>query len=204
MALSNYSEIKSAVADWLDRGDLTDRIPDFIRLAELRIYRELRIPPMENVVELTTTNNIVALPANFLEMRAATIKAATDVPLRRVGYRNQPKTLEKGTPTTFARRGGDLILHPTPETETTVELYYYADQGSITDDTDGSSWFTSNAPDLLLYGALLEAHPYLKDDERIVVWQTAFKEAMRTLQSMADDSEYAGAEIVVRTTSGVY
>ena len=48
MAISNYTELKTAVANWLDRDDLTDRIPEFIALAESRFNRLLRIRAMES------------------------------------------------------------------------------------------------------------------------------------------------------------
>lgn len=204
MALSTYSEIKIAVADWLDRSDLTAKIPDFIRLAELRIYRELRIPPMEAVVTVTSSNNAIELPSNYVEMKSLIAKETQDRTLKRVAYRDQPKSTETGIPTTYSRRANELIVHPSPDSSKTYEIYYWADIGSITDEADGQNWFTENAPDLLLYGSLLEATPYLKEDERVGIWQAAFRDSMRTVQSMSDKAEHSGSGIGVTTTSGVY
>jgi len=71
MALSTYTNIKDAVADWLDRSDLTSRIPDFIALAETRINRDLRIRPMEVRSTMTTTadKRYFNLPGGYLQMR---------------------------------------------------------------------------------------------------------------------------------------
>lgn len=204
MALSTYSDIKTAVADWLNRSDLTAQIPDFIRLAELRIYRELRIPPMEAVVTVSSSNRAVALPSNYVEMKSITAKGTPDKALKRVSYRDQSKTTDTGIPSTYSRRANDIIVHPAPDSSTDYELYYWADIGSITDEADGQNWFTENAPDMLLYGSLLEASPYLSDDERIGVWQAAFQASMRNVQTMADKAEHSGSGIGVRTTSGVY
>ena len=204
MALSTFTELKDATADWLDRSDLTARIPDFIRLAELRIYRDLRIPPMEAVVTIASSTNTVELPSNYVEMKSILVQGTPNKNLKRVSYRDQIKTTETGIPSTYSRRAGDIIVHPTPDSSKTYELYYWADIGSIIDEADGQNWFTLNAPDLLLYGALLEASPYLKDDDRIVVWKAAFSEALRTVQDMADKAEHSGSGIGVTSTSGVY
>jgi hypothetical protein len=204
MALNTYTEVKSAIADWLDRSDLTSRIPDFIRLAELRIYRDLRIPPMEAVVTITSSSTAVELPSNYLEMKSMLVQGTPNKNLKRVSYRDQSKTTTSGIPSTYARKANEVIVHPVPDSSKTYELYYWADIGSITDEVDEQNWFTENAPDLLLYGALLEASPYLKDDERVAIWRAAFSESMRTVQNMADKSEHSGSGITVATTSGVY
>ena len=71
MALSTFTELKDAVADWLDRSDLTTRIPDFITLAESRLNRDLRIRPMEVRSTMTTTagNQYFNLPGGYIQMR---------------------------------------------------------------------------------------------------------------------------------------
>jgi hypothetical protein len=83
MALSTYTELKTAIADWLDRGDLTANIPDFITLAEARVNRELRIRPQEVRSTMTTTagNRYHALPGGYLSMRNIQINNDPTVPL---------------------------------------------------------------------------------------------------------------------------
>ena len=68
MSITNYTELKTAVADWLNRDDLTDaRITDFIQMAENRIFHVLRVPPMEKYANLTTdTEGKVTVPGDFL------------------------------------------------------------------------------------------------------------------------------------------
>jgi hypothetical protein len=71
MALSTFTELKDAIADWLDRSDLTARIPDFIALAEARINRELRIRPMEvrSIMYTTSGQQYFNLPGGYIQMR---------------------------------------------------------------------------------------------------------------------------------------
>lgn len=71
MALTNYSELKTAISNWLDRTDLDDRIPEFIALAETRHRRDFKIRRMETRVTASTIadTEYYTLPDNFVAMR---------------------------------------------------------------------------------------------------------------------------------------
>ena len=71
MAISNYSELKSAIADWLDRTDLDEKIPNFISLAETRHKRDFKIRRMETRVTASTIadSEYYSLPDNYVAMR---------------------------------------------------------------------------------------------------------------------------------------
>ena len=70
MSISNYTELKTSVANWLNRTDLTAEIPDFIELAENRIFHELRVPTNEKTIILTVnTEGYATLPSDFLEVK---------------------------------------------------------------------------------------------------------------------------------------
>ena len=72
MAISNYSELQTAVANWLDRDDLAARIPEFITLCEARFNRSLRIRAMETLdisVDTVSGTSTVALPTGYVQMR---------------------------------------------------------------------------------------------------------------------------------------
>ena len=86
MAISNYTELKTAVANWLDRDDLTDRIPEFIALAESRFNRLLRIRAMESKQTASTVagQQNLALPARFIQMRNLQINTSPVTPMQYV------------------------------------------------------------------------------------------------------------------------
>jgi len=71
MAISNYTELQTAVANWLDRDDLSDQLPDFISLNEALFNRVLRIRPMETIVTNATVSGTKAydLPTGYVQMR---------------------------------------------------------------------------------------------------------------------------------------
>jgi len=212
MALSNYTELKAAIADWLDRSDLTARIPDFIALAETRINRELRIRPMEYRATMNTTagQRYFALPGGYLQMRNFQLNTDPITPLEYI----TPEMLDRlygsvttGKPKAYSLIGDEIQLAPIPDAIYEVEMAYYEKFTPLGDGTGGtvtSNWLTANAPDILLYGALIEAEPFIKNDERIQLWLTAYKEAVDKLQKADDRDRHSGSTMRVRTVySGV-
>jgi hypothetical protein len=212
MALSNYTELKDAIADWLDRSDLTARIPDFIALAETRINRELRIRAMEYRATMNTTagQRYFALPGGYIQMRNFQLNTNPVTPLEYI----TPEMLDRlygsnttGKPKAYSLIGDEIQLAPIPDAVYEVEMAYYEKFTPLGDGTEGtvtSNWLTANAPDILLYGALIEAEPFIKNDERIQLWLTAYKEAVDKLQKADDRDRHSGSTMRVRTVySGV-
>ena len=71
MALSNFSELKTEMANYVDRSDLTDQIPTFIKLTEARINRSLRVRLMESVkiISLVSGSKRYPVPSDYLQLR---------------------------------------------------------------------------------------------------------------------------------------
>jgi len=212
MALGNYTDLKAAIADWLDRSDLTDRIPDFIALAEARLNRELRIRPME--VRSTMVTNVgqryFNLPGGYLQMRNFQINTNPITPLEYI----TPEMLDRlygsnttGKPRAYTLIGDEIQLAPIPDSDYTIEMAFYEKFTPLGDGTSGtvtSNWLTKNAPDVILYGALIEAEPFIKNDERIQLWLTAYKEAIDKIQKADERDRHSGSQMRVRNVySGV-
>ena len=212
MALSTYTGIKDAVADWLDRSDLATRIPDFISLAEARINRDLRIRPMEVRSTMTTTagKRYFNLPGGYIQMRNIQLNTDTIKSLEYI----TPEMLDRlyggsstGLPRAYTLIGDEIQLAPVPDSAYTLEMAFYEKFTPLGDGTSGtitSNWLTKNAPDILLYGALLEAEPFIKNDERIAVWLNAYKEAVDKIQKAVARDRHSGSQMRVRNIySGV-
>jgi hypothetical protein len=205
MALTNYSDLKSAVASYLGRSDLTDQIPDFIRLAEVRLRRDLRIRQMMKSATTITTggDSTVGLPSDFLELR--TLHVLTN-PVRdlqyvspAVFYRNG-RTHESGLPVYYTVMATEFKFAPVPDAPYTLEMLYYASPEFLSNTTP-SNMFMANAPDLLLYGALVEAEPYLMNDARIQLWAGMFDRGLASLNASDDKAEYSGVPIKMTLTA---
>mgnify|MGYP003114294777 FL=1 len=212
MALGTFTELKDAIADWLDRSDLTARIPDFIALAEARINRELRIRPMEVRSTMVTTadQQYFQLPGGYIQMRNMQLNTNPTTPLEYI----TPEMLDRlygsttsGKPRAYSLIGDEIQLAPIPDSTYTVEMAFYEKFTSLGDGTSGtvtSNWLTTNAPDLLLYGALMEAEPFIKNDERIPVWLSGYNNAIDKLQKADQRDRHSGSAMRVRNIySGV-
>lgn len=208
MALSNYTEIKTAVAEWLDRSDLTANIPDFISLAETRINRDLRVRSMETRAKLSTTagKKYYNLPPGYLQMRNIQLNTNPTTPMEFISLEMLDRLYgsdAQGKPTAYSIVGDELQISPLPDGVYDLEVAYYKKFDSLSS-TLTSNWLTRNAPDLLLYGSLLEAEPFLKNDERIQLWLAGYESAVRKLTSADDRDRHSGSTMRVRNIySGV-
>lgn len=201
MDLSNYSGLKAAVAKYLARTDLTDEIPVFIQLAENRLRRELRLRQMLKVSTTTTVANdsTVELPSDFLEMRDLHLNTNPISVLKfdapNVFYRNTFSTIS-GKPASYTVLAQEFQLAPIPDTNYTMQMLYYAAPPYMSS-TVPSNVFLANCPDLLLYGALAEAEPYLMNDARLETWAALYQRGKDALSISDDQGEYAGSPLTM-------
>lgn len=168
MAITSYSSLQSAVANWLDRADLTARIPEFIALAEAEFSRRLRVPQMEARADaVAVANGRITLPPDMRSVRAVFIHSARRrelvgmAPLAAEGlYGNYP-----GEARAYAIADGQLWLYPKPTDGTMVEIIYKRSIPPLA--SNSSNWLLSAHPDLYLFGSLLQAEFYGWNDSRL-------------------------------------
>lgn len=172
MALSTYSELKAAAADWLNRDDLTAVIPTFISLAEAEFNRRLRTQRMLSRAVADVSAEYEDLPPDFLQMRSLHVRS---VPPQRLEFLTPANFLdlacagEAGQPRFFTILGAQFRLAPIP-TAATVEMAYYAKIAALSDDAP-ANWLLDVAPELYLHMALAHASPYIRDDQRAAGWR---------------------------------
>jgi hypothetical protein len=205
MALTNYSSLQSSVASYLGRSDLTAQIPDFISLAELRLNRNLRIRQMLKNATATTTaaDPTIGLPPDFLELRDIYIVGNPRLTLTYLSpsaFSRDARADESGRPVFYTMSGAEFVLAPIPDTTYTLTMLYYAKPEAMSD-SNPSNVFMANAADALLYGALLEAEPFLMNDARMAVWSQMFNNALATLNDSDGASEYSGVPLTMSVTS---
>ena len=303
MAINSYSSLQTAVANWLDRSDLTDRIPEFIDLAEARINRALRIRLMESVkvISLVGGTKRYPLPSDYLQLRTikytksvlASDNLASDmtdsqntavlddatpsggmltggfssagtvmIGLEQMDYTGistetltgvtrgvngttaaehssgdsvveiyptftagtisdkmrsinpiqyvSPELLARmyagnsgGMPRVYTMRAGYFLFGPVPDSIYNLEIDYYSKVAALTDSATTNDMLTNN-PDLYLYGSLLEAEPFLMNDQRVPLWLAAFEKAISDIQLQDDKDSHSGTELRVMNTGGYY
>ncbi len=199
MALSNYGELKAAIADLLDRDDLTSQIPDFIAELEARASREvkLRNRRMEATTALTFTGDETTLPTDFLEARTVVWQST---PRSRLEYLT-PSNFEDtyttdtpGIPINFTIFGETLKVGPFPNSAVGVEMRYYQRVPALVADTD-TNWLLTHHPDIYKYGACIASAPHLGDDNRIQVWMGFYDRATAAVKSEDARARWNGTPI---------
>lgn len=204
MAIDSYSTLKSGIADFLNRSDLTSVIPTFISLSEAKFNRTLRVRQMIKRATATIDTQFFAMPADFLEAKSFVLNTN---PLTYLEYatqdflqkQRQDVYITSGKPALFGVVGTQFEAVPTPDGNYTGELTYYAKIESLSDTTT-SNWLLAYAPDLYLYGALVQAAPYLRDDERIAVWGQFYTAVMDDIV-VADQRASVATTPIVRARS---
>ncbi len=208
MAISNYSELNTAVANWLDRDDLTDRIPEFIALAEARFNRLLRIRAMETKQTASTvaSQRNLALPTNFIQMRNLQINTSPITSLEYVTpemYDRLYGGSDTGTPKAYTILADEIQLGPIPASVQTIEMLFYKRFDALTSSA-ATNWMITNAPDVYLYGCLLEAEPFIMNDPRVQLWATAFQQAIADIQDQDNRDRHSGSALRVMNTGANY
>jgi len=209
MSITTYSELLTAVGSYLARDDLTSAIPDFVVLAEAKLNRDLKCRQMETRSTTVTDPDddepeYVSLPSDFQEMRRIRLSDVSGKP--RLEYLSGAQADEyrygrgnaSGQPSRFTIMGDELELIPTPDGVYTIEMVYRKYIPALA--SNSTNWLLTLAPDVYLYGALMEAAPYLHEDSRIAVWGQGFSGAIEQLNRLSTMASYNSGPMAVTVT----
>lgn len=206
MALSTYSELQTAVGSWLNRSDLDTNIPDFIALAESSFNRVLRTRNQITRATSSVAEQFVALPSDLLELHNIQLNTS---PVKRLQQVTMTKADDlkssistSGTPAYFALTGSNIELIPTPDASQTLEIVYYATITALSD-VNTSNWLLTSYPDIYLYGTLVQAEPYLMNDERMGTWGALLGKAIEELRVSDERSQTEGGTLVMRASANL-
>lgn len=197
-AITSYSTLKTELAAWMTRSNLTDFLDTAIDNAENRFnygtvgdfYSEpIRTRDMITSDDLTLSSGTVALPSDFLEAKRVT---ALTSPRRKLEYASADWLDEIYPDTTasdpyfYTILGSNLIVRPT--TTSDIELQYYAQIAALTDAAP-TNWLITKHSNIYLYGCLLEANLLIRNLEQAGNWFRQMSGAigglMRTEMRMA-------------------
>jgi hypothetical protein len=152
----------------------------------------------------TLDTHFTALPTDFLEakniqLNSTPVKTLQYVTMEMADMLRGGTYDTPGTPLYYTIVGDTLEVVPVPDAEQTVELTYYKKITSLSDSVT-SNWLLSSHPDVYLYGSLMQAAPYLKDDERIAVWGPLYRQFVNDLNSSSDKAEVSGSLLRMRAS----
>ena len=187
----SFNSLQEDLRRYLERGFTAEtdpivyeQLPRLINMAERRIARELKI---QGFIQAVNTSLVAGVSVyqkpdrwrDTISMRANGVTLFT----RAYEYVRSywPDEAQTGTPAYYADYDySHWLIAPTPAATAELEILYY-EMPRLLDDENQTNWLTEYAPNLLLYGALLEATPFLKNDERIAVWQSSYDRAAQVL-----------------------
>ena len=200
MALSNYGELKTGIANFLNRDGLTSIIPTFIALTEAQIARDLRHWRQEVRVSTTVDERFENLPTDWLEGVHLSLADGSTVEYGSVAEISRQKLLSNNTagqPRLYTLNSGQIEFFPAPDESYTLTMIYYARIPTMSGDTD-ANWLMTSYPDVYLYGSLLQSAPYLGEDERMVVWAQLYSAAVKNLGDDSKRARSSGGPLIMR------
>ncbi|HSG63277.1 MAG TPA: hypothetical protein VLA24_17770 [Pseudomonadales bacterium] len=201
MAISTYSELKTAVADWLNRADLTAAIPNFIQLAEAKFNRELRTRQQVKRAYATLTGQYIQIPTDWLEainlqlnvtpvrvLDFVTLDQADRIRANRYGETNADA---------YTIVGEQLEVVPPVGANTEIDMTYYMKIPALSDGNP-TNWLLTAWPDLYVYATLVHAAPYLREDERVALWKGMADQLLEEIRLSDERAKHSGGPLRAR------
>ena len=204
MALNSYSALKTSIANWLNRSDLTTEIEDFIVLAEKDFNSKLRIRKMISESSVTINAETVALPTGFLQIRdffitqGGTKHSLTYItPTQMDQIKGSSVT---GQPTTYTIIGENFRFAPKPSTTYTATLNFYKEFDPLSD-SNTSNFILTSHPAIYLYGSLYHSANFLGGVEPRLIqqWQQMYATALERLERNDREDQYGNAPLQQRS-----
>lgn len=199
--ITSYASLQTAVSDYLARDDLTSFVPNFIQNAENKLYRRFNLRNEETALSVSITSGAATVPTDFKALKFAYYDQAPALLLQWVAieelYRDYPNRSDSQLPSVISREATSFVFGPNPPDGTLKGVYYAKKDPTRTTDP---SWYVTNAPEVLLYGALLEAAPFIHNDERLQTWQAFFSDAVQSLLAEQDHAEVSMGQLVQRAS----
>ena len=195
--IDSYQTLQNAVGDYLARSDLSQFLPNFVQSAENKIYR-INIRDMETAFTDTVASGVIALPTRYNALKIMYINASPITKLTRLTleqlYQRYPVRTTTGTPIYFAEEAGNFVFGPAASNVDIAGTYFRRYEPLRTTDPN---WYITNAPEVLLYASLLEAEPFMRDeqgllDPRIALWRTALIDAQNSIKTSERIAAYSG------------
>ena len=194
MAIGTYAQLKSAIASWAHRSDITDSVAaDFVTLAEAEFNRVLRCVEQETRDTLSVSSRYTALPTDFLELRRVEFDNSPVYPLnsltpyQQTAYRT---TEPSGDPIYYSIVGTDIEIVPT-QSAASVDILYWAKIPALST-ANTTNWLLTAYPDLYLSECLRQVAIYTKDDASVARYGQQVSDSIQTIKRNDVSKRWAG------------
>ena len=203
MALNNYSNLQTSIANFLARDDLTTEIVDFVALTEADFNRRLRIRAMENSSAFTIDSETETLPTGFLQARSFVIPTNPKTALQFMTPFHQAETQgssETGKPRAYSIEGTNFRFSPTPDATYTATLVFYKAFDALSVSV-ATNHILTNHPDVYLYGALYFASTFIRgmDPQTVGQFKAQYESGLQQVEMADEKDKYNATPLVQRT-----
>ncbi len=191
MAITTYSELKSAIENWLHRGStLSARYDDFIDLCEADLQVRAKLTQWDTTASVSVTSGTGSLPSDFAHAISVSYPAGdyTIEFIPQASFDGFAAPEQSGEPIYYTIRGSSLLVYP--YVTASVTLAYTARFTALSDSATTNSLLTL-FPDAYLYGSLVHAHDYIKDDAAVQKYSALFEQAVGRVRKYAFDHKYS-------------
>lgn len=196
MSIATYAELKTAIASWLNRSDLTASAGDFITLSEAKINRRLRVSEMETaMVSTAIAGGVIARPVDMVAVKTLWVTG------------DEQRTLEQKT-LEFIQRFPTSASRPQFYAWSTTDLAFYPSSGSVQgiyygkvpalSDSNTTNWLLTASPDLYLWAGLEQAAFFIKDDNEAAKWSAKADGLIQELNDTSKANQFSGGPLVAR------
>jgi len=198
-----YAELKTAIAGYLNRSDLTSTIDTFIDNVEAELNRNLRTKDMIKRATATADAQYLSVPSDWLEAINVEITSNDFSPLFQQSIESldvyrKANNNSTGQPVYFAMVDDTLELAPTPDVAYTLQLTYYGKIDALSD-SNTTNFVSVSHPDVYLYGALKHASIYLMEDDRIAMFSQQFDKALEQMRMSQEKSAFGKGSLLQRS-----
>lgn len=197
MSITTYSELKTAIANYIHRNDLTSVLDDFIDQCEAEMQRKIKLLEFETTGTITITAGAGTLPTGFIGARALSWDGAPDRILQYVtpDRLNRINASDPSYVNYYTITGDQIKL--ANDTDGTVNITYLARFTPLSGSATSNAILT-NHPSAYLYGSLMHAAIYAKDFESLPGYKALFEQEINEINRDNQDRKYAGAALQVR------
>ena len=200
-----YSELKTNIANYLNRSDLTSEIDIFIDNTEAELNRRLRVADQIKRATATADAQYLSLPSDWLEAVNVEITSNNFSPLMQMSiesldvYRKANNNVT-GQPIYFALVDNTMELAPTPDASYTLQLTYFSKIDALSD-SNTTNFVLNSHPDLYLYGSLKHASVFLMEDERAPLFNAQFEKSLEEIRLQQERAEFSKGSLIPRRRS---
>ena len=207
MAITSYSELKTAVLRWTGSSDdstaanmgLSSSIDDLITIGESRLLRETKTKDTEASISTVIASGVIGVPSDYLAIKFLYVNGTPTKMLepRDPGwiYENYPTRSSSGQPRFFAREATNFIFGPYPDSNYTIKGVYYKKLAAL---SSGVNNLFTNNPDLYLFACLAESSIRIGADPRIAIWEQKYQKILADVNGYTKSAEYQGGNLRMR------